>query len=98
MPQNHILRAIDKAIDFSFIYEEVERLYSDKGRPDIDTVSLFKIVFIQYLFSIRSMCQTIREIKVNVAYRWFIGYTLTEPVPHFSISKFKKVPAEKVAP
>ena len=84
MPKNHILRAIDKAIDFSFIYEEVEGLYSEKGRPDIDPVSLFKIVFIQYLFGIRSMRQTIKEIEVNVAYRWFIGYSLTESVPHFS--------------
>ena len=63
VPENHILRAIDKAIDFSFIYEEVEGLYSDKGRPSIDPVSLFKIFFIQYLLEIRSMRQTIREIK-----------------------------------
>ena len=84
VPEKHILRTIDKAIDFSFIYEEVEGLYSEKGRPGIDPVSLFKIVFIQYLFGIRSMRQTIKEIEVNVAYRWFIGYTLTEPIPHFS--------------
>ena len=84
VPEKHILREIDKAIDFSFIYEEVEGLYSEKGRPGIDPVSLFKIIFIQYLFGIRSMRQTIREIEVNVAYRWFIGYSLTEPVPHFS--------------
>lgn len=80
VPENHILRAID----FSFIYEEVELLYREKGRPGIASISLFKIVFIQYLFGIRSMRQTIREIEVNVAYRWFIGYSLTEPVPHFS--------------
>ena len=84
VPEKHILRTIDKAIDFSFIYEEIEVLYSDKGRPGIDPVSLFKIVFIQYLFGIRSMRQTIKEIEVNVAYRWFIGYSLTEPIPHFS--------------
>ena len=82
VPQNHLLRIIDKAIDFNFIYDEVENLYSDKGRLGIDPVSLFKIVFIQYLFGIRSMRQTIKEIEVNVAYRWFIGYSLTEPVPH----------------
>ena len=82
--EKHILRAIDKAIDFGFIYEEVEGLYSEKGRPGIDPVSLFKKVFIQYLFGIRSMRQTIKEIEVNVAYRWFIGYSLTELVPHFS--------------
>ena len=84
VPENHLLRIIDKAIDFNFIYDEVENLYSDKGRPGIDPVSLFKIVFIQYLFGVRSMRQTIKEIEVNVAYRWFIGYSLTEPVPHFS--------------
>lgn len=86
VPQDHILRAIDRAIDFSFIYDEVEGLYSsyEVGRPGIDPVSLFKIVFIQYLFGIRSMRQTINEINVNVAYRWFIGYGLTEQIPHFS--------------
>lgn len=86
VPQDHILRDIDCAIDFSFIYEEVDGLYSplEMGRPGIDPVSLFKIVLIQYLFGIRSMRQTIREINVNVAYRWFIGYGLIEPIPHFS--------------
>ena len=58
VPENHILRAIDTAINFRFIYEEVEGLYSDKGRPGIDPISLFKIVFIQYLFGIRSMRQS----------------------------------------
>lgn len=86
VPQEHILRTIDKAIDFNFIYKEVDTMYasSEVGRLGIDPVSLFKIVFIHYLFGIRSMRQTIREINVNVAYRWFIGYSLTEPIPHFS--------------
>ncbi|WP_423243378.1 transposase [Clostridium septicum] len=30
------------------------------------------------------MRQTIREIEVNIAYRWFIGYSFTEKIPHFS--------------
>ena len=86
VPANHILRLIDEAIDFSFIYDEVEALYAsgENGRPGIDPVSLFKIIFIQYLFGIRSMRQTIKEIEVNTAYRWFIGYDLIEPIPHFS--------------
>ncbi|SMC92457.1 IS1182 family transposase [Sporomusa malonica] len=86
VPDNHILRDIDRAIDFSFIYEEVKGLYSEIewGKPGIDPVSLFKIVFIQYLFGIRSMRQTIKEIEVNMAYRWFIGYDIGETIPHFS--------------
>jgi len=85
VPQDHLVRKIDRAIDFSFIYNLVEDLYcEDNGRPSIDPVVLIKIVLIQCLFGIRSMRQTIREIETNVAYRWFIGYDFTQPIPHFS--------------
>lgn len=85
VPQDHLLRKIDKSIDFSFIYKLVEDMYSSEfGRPSIDPVVLFKIVFIQYLFGIRSMRQTIEDIKVNVAYRWFLGYGFYDDIPHHS--------------
>lgn len=85
VPQDHLLRIIDKAIDWNFIYELVEDKYSaDTGRPSMDPVMLIKIPFIQYLYGIRSMRQTIKEIEVNVAYRWFLGLEMTDKVPHFS--------------
>ena len=85
VPKNHLVRLVDKVIDFDFIREIVKDYYSDNlGRPSIDPVVLFKIVFIQFLFGIKSMRQTIKEINVNVAYRWFLGYGFTEPIPHFS--------------
>lgn len=85
VPKDHILRKIEKAIDFSFIYDLVKDKYSeDTGRPNIDPVVLFKIVFIQYLFGIRSMRQTMKEIEVNAAYRWFLGYDWNDSIPHFT--------------
>lgn len=85
VPQDHILRLIDKAINWDFIYDLVKDKYcEDNGRPSIDPVMLIKIPFIQYLFGIKSMRQTIKEIEVNVAYRWFLGLDLRDPVPHFS--------------
>ncbi|WP_449246787.1 IS1182 family transposase [Desulfarculus baarsii] len=85
VPEQHILRDIDAAIDFSFIYDLVRDFYcTDNGRPSIDPVVLFKIVLIQYTFGIRSMRQTIKEIEVNIAYRWFLGYGMMERVPHFT--------------
>jgi len=85
VPKDHILRDIDRSINFDFIYEIVKDLYcSDNGRPSIDPVVLFKIVLIQFLFGIRSMRQTIKEIEVNMAYRWFLGYGMTDEVPHFT--------------
>ena len=85
VPQQHLLRKIDRVIDWSFIYDMVKEKYSaDFGRPSIDPVILIKIVVIQYLYGIRSMRQTIREIEVNLAYRWFLGLGMYEKVPHFS--------------
>lgn len=63
----------------------VEDLYSkETGRPSIDPVVLIKIILIQYIYGIPSMRHTIRDIEVNLEYRWFLGYSLTEKVPHFS--------------
>lgn len=85
VPPDHLLRKIAKAIDFNFIYKKVEGLYCpDNGRPAIDPVVLFKMLFIGYLFGIRSEQRLVREIEVNVAYRWFLGFSLTDKVPHAS--------------
>ena len=85
VPENHLLRTIDKAIDWNFIYDLVEDKYSfDFGRPSMDPVMLIKIPFIQYLYGIKSMRQTIKDIEVNVAYRWFLGLEMMDKVPHFS--------------
>ena len=85
IPEDHLLRLIDKAINWNFIYDLVEDKYChDNGRPSMDPVMLIKIPFIQYLYGIRSMRQTIKEIEVNVAYRWFLGLDMLDKVPHFS--------------
>ena len=76
---------ITKAIDWSFIYDLVEEKYCPNNeRPSIDPVMLIKIPFIQYLYGIKSMRQTMKEIEVNVAYRWFLGLNMMDSVPHFS--------------
>lgn len=85
VPQDHLLRHIDRYIDFSFIRPKVEHLYcKDNGRPALDPVTLFKMLFIGYLFGIRSERRLVREIEVNVAYRWFLGLRLTDKVPDAS--------------
>lgn len=85
VPEDHLLRKTDEHIDFSFIYDLVEEKYSlDNGRPSIDPVTLIKIPVIQYMFGIKSMRKTIKEIEVNMAYRWFLGLGFHDPVPHFS--------------
>ena len=81
VPKDHLLRKIEAVIDFSFIHDRVAGLYCpDNGRPPLDPMLMFKALFVGYLFGIRSERQLLREIEVNVAYRWFLGLQLTEPV------------------
>lgn len=83
VPKDHLLRKINKTIDFSFIRECTKGLYCENnGRPAIDPEVLFKILFLGYLYGIRSERQIIREIQVNVAYRWFLGFSLTDKIPN----------------
>ena len=59
---------------FSFIkdiYPMVENLYSTAGRPSIDPIVLFKIVFLNYIDGIHSLRKTCERCKIDVAYRWF---------------------------
>jgi transposase len=54
VPENHLLRLIDKHINFSFILEKIQSYYSeDNGRPT-DPLILFKMMFIGYIYGIRS--------------------------------------------
>ena len=85
VPEDSLYRKIDECIDFSFIYDEVKDLYcEDNGRPSIDPVVLFKLVFIEALDELKSMRKTCEKIKVDVEYRWFLRIPFGEKTPHFS--------------
>lgn len=84
VPQDHLLRTLETTIDWKFIYPLMKSLYSNFGRRSIDPVVLFKIIFINYTFGINSMRKTCEEIKVNIAYRWFLGISIYEDVPNYS--------------
>lgn len=84
VPSDHKVRELEEAIDWTFIYPLVRPLYSSFGRPGIDPVVLFKMLFINFTFGIHSMRRTCEEIKVNLAYRWFLGLSIDDEVPNYS--------------
>ena len=85
VPEDSLFRKIDKYIDFTFIYDLVKDKYcEDNGRPSVDPVVLFKLVFIQTIDGLKSMRQTCKKIKVDAEYRWFLGIPFGKETPHFS--------------
>ena len=85
VPKDHILREIDRLVDFDFIRDKVKHLYSNTGKPAIDPVVLVKMLFVGYLYNIKSERQLEKEFQVNLAYKWFIKYDIDEPIPDHSV-------------
>lgn len=86
VPKDHLLRKIDKYIDFSFINEICRPYYCENnGRPSIEPEIMFRMLFIGYLYGIRSERRLVEEVNVNIAYRWFLGYGLEDKIPDASV-------------
>lgn len=82
IPKDHLLRKIDRSIDFSFIRRLCEPLYCpDNGRPAIDPETLFRMLFVGYLYGIRSERRLEEEVNFNLAYKWFCGLNITQKAP-----------------
>ena len=92
VPKNHLLRRINSAVDFSFIHDLCAPLYSpDNGRPAVEPEVLFKMLFIGYLYGIKSETRLVEDIECNVAYRWFLGLSLTDKVPNHATISINRV-------
>ena len=84
VPQNQLVRKLEAAIDFSFIYPKVEHLYSKVGRPSIDPVVLFKLLILNIVYGINSMRKTCERAQTDMAFRWFLGVNAYETIPNYS--------------
>jgi transposase len=88
VPEDHLLRLIDKHIDFNFVRNKVKQLYSHTGRPSIAPEILIRMLLIGYLYGITSERRLCEEIKMHIGYRWFVGLNLEDKVPdHSTFSK-----------
>jgi transposase len=84
VPENHLLRLIDKHVSFDFVRERLKESYSDMGRPSIDPELLLRILLIGYLYGITSERRLVEELRMHLAWRWFTGLSFDQEVPHHS--------------
>jgi len=85
VPQEHLVRRLAEVLDFSWVRSATASLYSHTGRPSIDPEVVAKLLLLGYLYNIDSERQLMREVQVNLAYRWYLGYDLDEEIPDHSI-------------
>lgn len=88
-PQDHYLRKLNRVLDLSFIHEAVRDKYcQDNGRPSVDPEVVIRLFLLQAMDGIPHVRELMRQVQINLAYRWFIGYELSESLPdHSTLSK-----------
>src|SRR5579864_1633052 len=84
IPENHLLRLIDKHISFEFVREHLRASYSETGRPSIDPELLLRMLLIGYLYGITSERKLVEELRMHLAWRWFTGLGFDQEMPHHS--------------
>jgi transposase len=88
VPQDHLLRSIDRFLDLSELRRHLAPYYSHTGRPSIDPELMIRMLIIGYCLGIRSERRLCEEVKLNLAYRWFCRLSISDPVPdHSTFSK-----------
>lgn len=88
VPQDHLLRDIDRLLDFTELREHLTPYYSHTGRPSVDPELMIRMLLIGYCCGIRSERQLCYEVTMNLAYRWFCKLSITDKVPdHSTFSK-----------
>jgi transposase len=84
VPENHLLRLIEKHISFAFVRQQLKDRYSEMGRPSIDPELLLRILLIGYLYGITSERKLVEELRMHLAWRWFTGLSFDQEIPHHS--------------
>ena len=72
VPDEHLLRKIDRFVDLSGLRRCLEPYYSETGRPSIDPELMMRMLIVGYCFGIRSERRLCDEVHLNLAYRWFL--------------------------
>ncbi|MHC2381467.1 transposase [Bradyrhizobium liaoningense] len=84
VPEDHLVRKIDAALDLSWLCSELAPHYSSTGRPSIDPELMIRMLVVGYVFAIRSERLICREVQVNLAYRWFCKLGIEDAIPDHS--------------
>jgi transposase len=84
VPENHLLRLIDRHVSFDFVREKLRDSYSETGRPSIDPELLLRILLIGYLYGVTSERRLVEELRMHLAWRWFTGLGFDQEIPHHS--------------
>jgi transposase len=84
VPADHFYRHLDAHLDLSFVRDWIRDAYPGLGRPSVDPVVIFKLYLVMFFEGIRSERQLLALATDRLSVRWYLGYSLDEPLPDAS--------------
>lgn len=90
IPEDHLLKRVASAVDFSFINELLADSYCrDNGRPAKEPEMMIKLLFLQFLYNLSDV-RVVEEATFNLAFLWFLGLNPEDQLPDPSLlAKFR---------
>jgi transposase len=85
VPQNHILRKVEKRIDFDFICDEVKETYGENGNVSVPPPVILKMMLLLVFYNVRSERELMNTIPLRLDWLWFLGYDLDDEIPNHSV-------------
>src|SRR5579872_2157244 len=87
IPEDHVLRRLERVLDLSFVRTEVADCYGTNGNASVDPVVLMKMMLLLFLDDVPSERELMRIIPLRLDYLWFLGFGLNEAIPDHSVLK-----------
>jgi len=93
VPERHILRRLERAVDWPAFTEQLVELYKGKarvGRPPYDPSIILKMLVLAILYSLSDR-GTQAHVNDSLSAKWFLGLAVDEPAPnHSTLTAFRQ--------
>jgi transposase len=92
VPQEHFIRKLDAALDFTFIQDETREYCRTVVLPNIIPQKVAKYLLLIHLYDLERATpahisfekRIDDDMQGNMAYRWFLKTDLNKPVPSYN--------------
>ena len=85
IPEDHLLRKIDRVLRLDFVRFEVASKYGARGNVSVDPAVIMRLMLLLFLDDVRSERELMRQLSLRIDHLWFIGYGLDDTVPDHSV-------------
>jgi transposase len=92
VPPHNLYRRLAELLDWDFLYEQIQALYSHTGQPSLDPVVFLKLMLVSQLENLVSDRRLVEHCALRLDILYFLGYEVDEDLPrHSTISRTRQL-------